>query len=106
MKVWVLLACLFLFASTAHAHKVNIFAYAEGGQIFSESYFPDGRPVIGGKVLLYDEAGTLLAKGKTDKKGYWSTGITKVENLKLVIDASMGHKNSYRLLKSEIEAGR
>lgn len=106
MRIWILLACLLLFVSTAYAHKVNIFAYVEGGQIFSESYFPDGRPVIGGKVFLYDQAGTLLVKGETDNKGYWNTGIPKVEDLKLEIKASMGHKNSYRLLKSEIEAGR
>jgi hypothetical protein len=27
-------------SGTALAHKVNLFAYAEGGKIYTESYFP------------------------------------------------------------------
>jgi len=40
---------LLLFSGTALAHKVNLFAYAEAGKVYTESYFPDGRPVEGGK---------------------------------------------------------
>jgi nickel transport protein len=34
-----------LVSGTALAHKVNLFAYVEGGTVFTESYFPDGRAV-------------------------------------------------------------
>jgi nickel transport protein len=32
--------------------------------------------------------------------------IPKVDDLTIVIEASMGHKNHYKLKKNEVEAGR
>ncbi|MCF8025292.1 MAG: carboxypeptidase regulatory-like domain-containing protein [Desulfobacteraceae bacterium] len=95
-----------LFAGTALAHKVNIFAYADGGKIYTESYFPDGKPVDGGKVLVYDDQENLLIEGTTDKQGNFSFEIPKTDDLKIVINAGMGHKNSFKLKESEVEAGK
>lgn len=97
---------LLLAGGTALAHKVNLFAYAEGGKIYTESYFPDGRPVEGGKVLVYDSRDNLLLEGVTDKEGLFRFNIPKVDDLTIVIDASMGHRNSFKLKKSEVEAGK
>lgn len=97
---------LLLGSGTALAHKVNLFAYAEGGKIYTESYFPDGRPVEGGKVLVYDSKDNLLLEGITDKEGLFSFDISKVDDLNIVIEAGMGHKNSFKLKKSEVEAGQ
>ena len=95
-----------LFAGTALAHKVNLFAYVEAGKIYSESYFPDGSPVENGKVLVYDSQHNLLLEGTTDKKGLFNFAVPKVDDLTIVIEATMGHKNSFKLKKSEVEAGR
>jgi nickel transport protein len=96
----VLLVC-----GTAVAHKVNLFAYAESGKVYTESYFPDGRAVEGGKVLVYDSSDKLLLEGMTDKEGMFSFDIPKIDDLNIVIEATMGHKNSFRLKKAEVEAG-
>lgn len=88
------------------AHKVNLFAYAEGGKVFTESYFPDSRPVEGGKVLVFDSQDKKLLDGVTDKKGLFSFAIPKADDLTIVIEATMGHKNSYKLKKAEVEAGK
>lgn len=104
-----LLAVLFVvlsFSAAAVAHKVNLFAYAEEGTIFTESYFPDGRAVEGGKVLVYDSKDTLLLEGVTDTEGLFNFDIPKGDDLKIVIDAGMGHKNSFTLKKAEVEAGK
>ena len=93
-------------SGTALAHKVNLFAYAEGGKIYTESYFPDGKPVEGGKVLVYDSKDNLLLEGVTDKEGLFNFDIPKVDDLTIVIDATMGHKNSFKLKKSEVEGGK
>jgi len=105
--------CLFVFvfvsvlsSGTALAHKVNLFAYAEGGKVYSESYFPDGSPVEGGKVLVYDSQEKLLLEGVTDKKGLFSFAVPKVDDLTIVIEATMGHKNSFKLKKTELEASK
>ncbi len=96
---------LLLGSGTALAHKVNLFAYTEGGIIYTESYFPDGRPVEGGKVLVYDGSDKLLVEGVTDQEGLFSLDIPKVDDLNIVIEASLGHKNSWTLKKAEVEAG-
>jgi len=95
-----------LFSGTALAHKVNLFAYVQSGKIYTESYFPDGRAVEGGKVSVYDSQDNLLLTGVTDKKGLFSFDIPKFDDLTIVIEASMGHKNSFRLKKAEVEAGK
>jgi nickel transport protein len=86
----------------AYAHKVNIFAYSENGKIYTESYFPDGRPVEGGTIDVLDSQSHKLAEFKTDKEGKCSFPIPKMDDLTIVINASMGHRNTFLLKKSEL----
>jgi nickel transport protein len=97
---------VFLSTGTALAHKVNLFAYVDDGKIYTESYFADGKPVKGGKVLVYDSRKKLLLHGVTDQKGLFSFDIPGVDDLNIVIDAAMGHRNSFELKKAEVEAGK
>ena len=104
--LFVLILVSLLFSGTALAHKVNIFAYVEAGKIYTESYFPDGRPVEGGKVLVYDSKDKLLLEGVTDKEGLFNFDIPKVDDLNIVIEATMGHKNSFTLKRAVVEGGK
>ena len=104
--VYLLLIMGLLLATSAQAHKVNLFAYVEGGQIFSESYFPDGRPIKQGSVEIYTTADELLQQGLTDDEGLYSCAIPRFVDLKLVVRASMGHQTSFILKKAELELGR
>jgi nickel transport protein len=93
-------------SSNAFAHKVNIFAYVEGDMVHTESYFPDGRKVEGAVIEVYDSQGNKLLEGKTNKEGLFDFKIPKKDDLKIVLIASMGHRNSYTLSASEMaEAG-
>jgi nickel transport protein len=91
-----------LTASPVWAHKVNIFAYVEGGKVFTESYFPDGKKVEGGAIEVLDASGNKILEGKTDNKGLFSFPLPKKEDLTIVLDGTMGHKNSFVLKKSEM----
>jgi nickel transport protein len=91
-----------LVALPAYAHKVNIFAYVEDGKIHTESYFPDGKPVEDGTIEVLDSQNQKLAEGVTDKQGKCVLPIPKKDDLTIVINASMGHKNSYILKKDEL----
>jgi len=96
------LFCLLLFTPYASAHKVNIFAYAEGDTVYTESYFSDGRKVTGGAIEVYDTQKNKLLDGRTDENGQFNFKIPKKDDLKIVLVASMGHKNSYILSKDEL----
>ena len=89
-------------SSTALAHKVNIFAYVDNGVVYTESYFPDGRPVENGAIEVYDSQGYKLLEGVSDNEGLFSFTIPKKDDLTIVINASMGHKNNFILKKEEI----
>ena len=106
LRSWCLIATVLFAGHPALAHKVNLFAYVEAGTVYAESYFPDGTKVNSGKVLVYDSQGHLLLEGQTDEEGRYSFPIPKVDGLEIVIDASMGHRNSFKLKKSEVVAGQ
>ena len=86
----------------ALAHKVSVFAYVEGTTVFTESYFPDGKVVESGLIEVFDKNNTKLLEGKTDNKGLFHFPLPKKEDLTIVINASMGHKNSFLLKASEM----
>lgn len=104
--LFISMAMALFLAQTAAAHKVNLFAYVEGGNIYTESYFADGRPAEGGKVLVYDSRHDLLLEGVTDKDGLFSFAVPKIDDLTVVLEATMGHKNSFTLKKADVEAGQ
>ena len=104
IHLFILFVVTLLLSGTALAHRVNLFAYVEAGKVYTESYFPDGAPVESGKVLVYDSQDNLLLEGVTDKKGLFNFAVPKVDDLTIVIDASMGHKNSFKLKKADLEA--
>jgi nickel transport protein len=88
------------------AHKVIIFAQVEGDTVFTESKFSGGRKATGAQVLVFDRVGKQLLEGKTDNKGEFSFRIPKLTDLRIVLNAGMGHKAEWRIPESEIkEAG-
>jgi len=93
-------------ALPAFAHKVSIFAYAENGTVYTESYFPDGKPVVNGKIEVYNSAGRLIQDGRTDEEGNFKFKIQAVEDLIIVLDASMGHRAEYSLKSDELAGGK
>ncbi|MGB2929019.1 MAG: hypothetical protein WBB70_08925 [Desulfobacterales bacterium] len=90
----------------AQAHKVMIFAWVEGDTVFTESKFSGGKKVINAQVVIFDTDGKKLLEGKTDNKGEFSFKIPKVTDLRIVLNAAMGHKAEWTVPESEIrEAG-
>ena len=88
---------LILKSSPAIAHKINIFAWAEGQTVFTESYFTGGKLIEGGLVEVFNPAGQKLLEGRTDQKGEFSFKLPQKTDLLLVLTASMGHKSDFTL---------
>jgi nickel transport protein len=87
---------------SAMAHKVMIFAWIEGNTVFTESKFSGGKKVIHAPVVIFDKNGKKLLEGKTDNKGKFSFKIPKVTDLRIVLNAAMGHKAEWTVPESEI----
>lgn len=89
-------------SSVVFAHKVSIFAYAEGDTVYTESYFSDGKKIKGGIVEVYDSQGIKLLEGKTGENGEFNFKLPKKDDLNIVLLASLGHKTSYTLSADEL----
>ena len=88
--------------SNTFAHKVQMFAYTEGENVFVEGYFADGKKAMKSEVIVYDPSGTELLRGRTDDTGKFNFKAPKKTDLKIVVDAGMGHKTEYTLPASEL----
>lgn len=83
-----------------YAHKVYLYAWVEGDVVRTECYFGGKKKAIGGTIAVYDLSGKKLLEGKADEKGEFSFPIPQKTDLRIVLDATMGHKAEY-LLKAE-----
>ena len=85
------------------AHKVNIFAYVEGDKVYTESYFNDGKKCIDSKIEVFDNQGNKLLEGLTDGEGEFSFEVPPEDgDLKIVLDAGMGHRAEYIIPANEL----
>ncbi len=92
-----------LLSSAVYAHKVNMFAYQEGGQVSVEGYFADGKKAQKSEVAVYDEQGQLLLNGETDDEGMFVFTPAQKGALRITLDAGLGHKTEYELSAEEWE---
>ena len=102
-----LLLILALLVPTSHAlaHRVVLFAYVEGDTVFTESYFSDGKRCQNSRIEVFDASGNKLLEGKTDKSGEFSFKRPKPTDLRMVLTASMGHKDEYVIPAGELSKG-
>ena len=92
-----LMLVIFVSASYTFAHKVVLFAYGEGDKVFTESYFSDGKRCQDSRIEVFDSLGNKLLEGKTDNNGEFSFNPPKKTDLRIVLTASMGHKDEYTI---------
>ena len=98
-----ILLLLWFAESDTHAHKVYLFAWVDGDTVHTESYYPNKRRISGGKIKVLDSSdGQLLLSGMTDENGEFSFKIPKRVDLRIVLEAGMGHQSEFRLPASEL----
>ena len=104
-KKCLLLLVMFIsfgFIPNTYAHKVQMFAYPEGDTVFVEGYFADGKKPKKSEVMVYDNGGKVLFSGVTDDEGKLSFKIPQKTDLRVTLNAGMGHKAEYTLPASEL----
>ncbi len=89
-------------ATAAVAHRVYIYAWVEGDTVYTESYFGSKRKVKGGLVEVFDPSGRKLLEGRTNDKGEFAFKAPQNTGLRIVVNASMGHRSEYVLSADEL----
>ena len=97
-----ILCILLIPVSDIYAHKVQMFAYAEGENVIVEGYFADGKKAMKSEVVVYNPSGTELLRGRTDDSGQFTFKAPEKTDLRIVVDAGMGHKTEYTLPAGEL----
>jgi nickel transport protein len=80
---------------------VNVFAWVEGNTVHVESKFPGGRKVKNGQVVVLDADDHKLLDGRTDKQGMFSFKVPERKDLKIVLNAGMGHRAEWTIKAEE-----
>ncbi len=90
------------FSATVFAHKVMVFAWGDGDTIHTRSKFSGGKKAVNADIMVYNTDDELLLQGKTDQKGEFSFQIPARTDLRIVLNASMGHKAEWKISSDEI----
>jgi nickel transport protein len=107
MKIRMLIAAccvmaVLMAAGAASAHRVNIFAWVEGDTVRVECKYPDGTKVHEGTIRVFDSGGKELLNGKTNDQGEFAFKVPKQDDLKIVLEAGMGHRAEWKLSKQDL----
>jgi nickel transport protein len=87
------------------AHRVTVFAWVEGETVHTESMYSGGRPVKGGTIRVFDNKGEMIIEGRTDEKGRFSFDVPGPLDLKVVLEASPGHRANWLIKAREFMEG-
>ena len=100
--VAVSLVLILTMTSVTLAHKVYLYAWVEGDTVYTESYFGSKKKVQGGLIEVFGPSGEKLLEGHTNEKGEFAFKAPQETDLRIVVEASMGHKNEYVLKADEL----
>ncbi len=98
------LVIFLLLSPSAHAHRVYVFAWIEGDMVHTESYLGGKKRAAGGKIEVFDLSGNRLVQGETDTRGMFSFPFPKKGDLRIVLEAGMGHRAEYLLKPLDAES--
>jgi nickel transport protein len=102
MKALIVLVVALLMAAPAQAHKLKVFAAAEGTEISGYAYFSGGARAmeVAGQVLAPD--GTLVTSLRTNDRGEFRFQATKRMDYVIAIDAGDGHAARTTVLAGDL----
>jgi nickel transport protein len=106
LEVWRALALALLLAvlplTSAHAHKLRAFAYAEGEVIHGSVYFAGNVPVKGAHIHVIDLNGATVAETTSNAEGRFSVVVRERIDHRVVADAGDGHRSEYNVKAAEL----
>lgn len=104
LLLFAFLAQMILPFPNAYAHRVYVYAWVDGDTVYTESYFGSKKKAQGGLIEVFDPSGKKLLEGRTNEEGEFNFKVPKKTDLRIVVEAGMGHRGEY-ILKAEEFAG-
>ncbi|MGD8908438.1 MAG: hypothetical protein PVI92_03755 [Chromatiales bacterium] len=99
---WILLGLLI--SLPLSAHKLKVFAAAEGGKIVGRAYFVGGAGASGAVIHIIADDGRELARLEPDREGNFDYRIERPMTYRVVADSLDGHQASWTLRAEEFSA--
>jgi nickel transport protein len=87
------------------AHKLKVFATAEGEKILGRAYFVGGAGANGALVTIQDAVGHELARLEPDEAGNFSYRVERRMSYRVLADSRDGHVASWILREEEFSPG-
>jgi len=103
-RSFVALALIVALAAPAAAHKLIVFASAEGATIHGKAYFLGGAPAQGLAVTAFDPQGAELARTTTDDQGEFTLTANFRCDYRLVVETLDGHGAEFPLQAEQLPA--
>jgi nickel transport protein len=98
----ILAALLLIPCGVAQAHKVSIFATAQGNVIEGECYFSGGGQPEGATLQVLGPDGGKIGETTTDSNGQFRFVIKSAVDHTFVLDTGDGHKAEFTVTAAEI----
>jgi nickel transport protein len=95
-----LVALVALMPAPAYAHKLNVFASAEGTTIRGKVYFSGGTPAQDVAVTALSPTGQQIGQTKTDAEGHFAMEARFRCDYRLLAETGDGHGGEYTLTAS------
>ncbi|MFD2110816.1 hypothetical protein [Thiorhodococcus fuscus] len=100
-----LLLGLVLVSLPVLAHKLQVFAFAEGARIQGSAYFAGGAKASGARIRIQDASGKTLAELTPDTKGAFSYQATSPTDHIVIAESGDGHRAEWRVTADELAGG-
>lgn len=100
--LWFVLAAGFVVVRPAFAHKLKVFASAEGTKITGYAYFPGGGRASDLPVVIRGPGGQTLGKTRTDEEGRFEFQATRRCDHLIFVKTGTGHAASFTVSSGEL----
>lgn len=87
----VIAAVLLVMSTPAWAHKLKVFAQAEGGDLVGTAYFAGGGKAMGADGAVKTPDGQIAATFKTAPDGTFRVAVTQRLDYTITVDSGDGH---------------
>lgn len=104
-KAGLMLTLAIALCGTVQAHKLKVFAFADGARIEGSAYFTGGGSAAGARIRVEDGEGNLLAVLEPGGDGAFSYMAEGVFDHVVVADTGDGHRARWRIEAAELVAG-